>query len=134
MSKKKKKLDKKIGTAAGPDDGPKKWIASSDLRLIPDSVLAKTTNQEFNPEAFRVIAAKLSETPSCAAIYGLNEFGAIQEAVILTFSFIDNCIYVDNSFGANLTNEGLREVLKKEAERSKASGAKLIYTAKLFEV
>jgi hypothetical protein len=77
-------------------------------------------------QAFRYAAAAQTDNNLYGAIYGLDDVGQIQAAVLVRADVVDNCLYVDNLFNVSLKDQGLLERLREEKERLKAKKVKII--------
>ena len=104
-----------------------RWISSGDLRLIPDSVLQKTSNRELDNDMFRAVSAAQLNDPLSGAIYGLDENGTIQSALLIHYDPRDRCLYANNMFNADLKNQGLLTALSQQQSAIKATKIKLIH-------
>jgi hypothetical protein len=105
-----------------------KWVKSNDFRLIPEELLKKSSNPYLEAKRFYTAANVLLENPLLFVVYGLNDQHRIESALIGVFGLIDGCINVDNMFGCDLEDEGLKEALRKQQEHYQAKAVRLIKT------
>jgi hypothetical protein len=101
-----------------------RWINSFDLRLISDELL-KTS-----------IAELTIADPTLFCIYGLEENGAIQRAVVAHYCPMDHHIHIDFFFGGKGVEDGLMDAFKslKQQIFKNVRGVKVIKTEKVGDL
>jgi hypothetical protein len=107
-----------------------RWAKVSDLTLIPPEMIKDGSNPDVNVNTFYHVASMVIGAENIFAYYGVNG-DRIKTAVIATFNPIDGCIYLDNWFGAKLTDPNLLEIIKKDISRFNANGVKVIESTRL---